>query len=439
MLLFLPLFLLQPPAAEPLDRVRLANGSAFEGVVRGELPGGGLRFQVVRREPGRPTAAVTLLLDKSEVAGVDRVSDEQRKRTLERLAKLDPDGRGERSRMDGVALAPAPWPGPGAKPAVRYESESFALVSRAPEEVTRRAAVRLEDLFTAFRRFGPPRPAGARRTEILLAGSAEEYRELVAGRPELAALAARHPALYDPSGPRVLCGSDLAQIGAKLAAHRLAHAQQFATVARYEDDVRRLYKGHPAELNRFLEGAAREKRRLAAADRANDAAFAAATRRLFALLFHEAAHADAAAAGPPLPRWLDEGLAQLFEAAFVEAGELQAGRPDPARLARLQAWLAGKGGAPLPLAELLRAGPVSFLAAHAADAAAADRAYLTSWGVASYLLLERRLLGTEARGRYAAALAAGADPVAAFESLTGEPLEVTEAKWKAYVRSLPGG
>ena len=37
-----------------------------------------------------------------------------------------------------------------------------------------------------------------------------------------------------------------------------------------------------------------------------------------------------------MPRWLNEGLAQIFETAIIEAGELRVGHADAERLARVK-------------------------------------------------------------------------------------------------------
>src|SRR5262249_13856369 len=149
------------------------------------------------------------------------------------------------------------------------------------------------------------------------------------------------------------------------------------------------------ELERHLLLIRQERRRVWEADRANVAKFDAETARLFALLYHEAFHAYTATfVYPPLPpdqvrakkgtgelpRWLNEGLAQGFGPAVAEAGELRADHADAARLALVKERLKGKSGAGLvPLADLLTGGKEAFVAHHADQRAAADRAYLTSW------------------------------------------------------------
>ena len=153
--------------------------------------------------------------------------------------------------------------------------------------------------------------------------------------------------------------------------------------------------------------------------------FNEATARLFALLYHEAFHAYVATfVYPPLkaddvragkgtgelPRWLNEGLAQIFETAVVEVGELRADRPDPDRLQRTKDRLKGKnGGALVPLGDLLTTGRDAFLATHADQKLASDRAYLTCWALGHYLTFDRRLIGTDAFNKYLVAMNGGGD------------------------------
>lgn len=446
-----------PPglAPWPFDELTLTNGGAFHGLLIDDLPQG-VRFQVVRRAPGRPTVTLTLWFDRAEVAGVKKLSDADRAVLREKLASLDRDGSGERARMDALELEPADWPG-RPRAAKRYASDQFVLISGAADEVTRRAAVRLEQIYTAFTRLLPPRVAAGERTTVYLAGTADDYRALLGptAGPVL------NPAVYDPAGRRILCGSDLRRLGDELAAARLGHTQQLAGIARYEADIRQLYKGARADRERFLAAAADQRKRVWAAERANDRAFDAATARLFALLYHEAFHAYTRTfVYPPLPatdvragrgtgelpRWLNEGLAQMFETAVIEAGELQVGLADKGRVEKVRLLLAGKplvpGGATglVPLPDLLRTGKDAFLAAHRADQAESDRAYLTAWGVAAYLAFDRALIGTKAFDAYLVEANGGADPVAAFEALVGQDVPAFEVALRAYLdRLLPDG
>lgn len=432
-----------PPLGQtiwPFDVVYLKNGSQFQGLLIAEEPDG-YTFRVVRRRPGRPTSTMTTFFTRAEVQRIQRLSEAERAILRERLAELDPAGHGEQQRMEAVELITDDWPGlPGQ--AKRYESEHFILISAGSEELTRRIAVRLEQLYAAFVRFFPPRHVEGSATRIWLAVSEEEYRLLLRelGLPPLL-----NPALYEPRTNQIICGSRWRELGQQLQSARLHHSQQLAVLARQEAELRRLYRR--PELDRHLAVLERERKRIYQAERLNGQQFETATARIFPLLYHEAFHAYIntfvycplppeqvrAGRGPgELPRWLNEGLAQVFESAVLEAGELRADAPQVERLHRMQDWLRGKpGGPPLALAELLTAGSRLFTTAHTDQKTLADRAYLTSWALAYYLTFTRRLLSGPEFQQYLTALNSGAEPRQAFCDWVGQPLDRFEKQFYA--------
>jgi hypothetical protein len=438
----------QPPAGLSnwsFDELTLKNGAKFQGMILAETADG-VDFRSVYRVPGRPTVTLTSFFSKGEIAGVARLSKADRDALGERLAELDPTGEGERRRMESLELVPAEWPGRAAG-ARRYDSDYFVLVCTGTEELTRRSAVRLEQIYAAFARFLPPTAKGARPTQLMLATDPDEYKALLGPAGEANLL---NPAVYDVTHNRILCGSELKRLGDDLQSARVHHAQQLAGLERYEGGLKKLYKGK--ELADYREAVAAERKKIHLADANNGGKFDTATARLFALLYHEAFHAyvttfvypplkpDEVEAGKgtgELPRWLNEGLAQVFETAVVEAGELRADHPDKERLARVKDWLKGKPGGPLvPLSDLLATGRDTFLASHADQAAATNRAYLTSWALAYHLTFDRRLIGTEAFRKYLIAVNAGGDPRRAFAALVGQELPAFEKDWHAYLSRL---
>jgi hypothetical protein len=260
--------------------------------------------------------------------------------------------------------------------------------------------------------------------------------------------------VYDVATNRILCGTELKRLGDELQSARVHHGQQLAGLDKYESNVKKLYKGE--ELIRYKNMIAAERKRVSKADVNNGRKFDEATARLFTLLYHEAFHAYVATfVYPPLkaedvragkgtgelPRWLNEGLAQIFETAVVQAGELRADHPDPDRLQRAKDWLKRKnGGALVPLGDLLATGRDAFLATHADQKLASDRAYLTCWALAHYLTFDRRLIGTDAFKKYLIALNGDGDPKQAFAALVGKDLAAFEKDWHTYLAQLqPNG
>jgi hypothetical protein len=428
------------------DELTLTNGAKIQGLLLDEFPDGKIRFQSVTRLPGRPTVTLTSFFFKPEIASVKKLSEADRAVLKERLAELDPSGKGERKRMESLELVAVDWPD---KPnsGKLYKSDYFHLISTGSEELTRRSAVRLEQIYTAFARFLPPTAKPDSPTTIWLATDKDEYKTLLGPLGETLLL---NPAVYEPDKNRVVCGNDLKQLGTELQAAQIHHSQQLVSLDKYEREVRKLYK--PDELKRYLSQIDMERNRVAGADIVNGQKFNEATKRIFAVLYHEAFHAyvgtfvypplkpDDVKAGKgtgELPRWLNEGLAQVFETAVVEAGELRADCPDRERLNRMKDWLKGKnGGSLVPLSDLLLIGKDAFLTSHVAQKAAADRAYLTSWALAYYLTFERRLIGTAAFNKYIATVNSGGDPRKAFSQLVGQELLAFERDWHAYLLKL---
>ncbi|HEY7153099.1 MAG TPA: DUF1570 domain-containing protein, partial [Gemmataceae bacterium] len=192
----------------------------------------------------------------------------------------------------------------------------------------------------------------------------------------------------------------------------------------------------PVELRTLL---ADKRREIDAAEAHNKATFNRAQRRLLQRLFHEAFHAYLLNfVYPPrdgeLPRWLNEGLAQIFETAVFEVGELRIGHADKERLDAVRVALSKD--ALLPLADLLRCGAKQFQVAHDGDKQVSDRYYLASWALAFYLTFDRKVVGTPALDAYVRDLKRGTDPLDAFRTLTGQPLSKFEKDFQDYLKHL---
>jgi hypothetical protein len=398
------------------DIVYLKNGRSLQGLLQAQTPTE-IQFRCVNRKPGSHTVVIPTTLQRAEVDHLDLLADKDRELLAERLKALDPTGKGEAARMASLEFKTVPWGKDGKTKALRFESTHFTLESNAAEDIVRRAAVQLEQIFAAYGRFLPPRCDSGQPTTILLAQSLADYRALAQeqGHPVL------NPALYDGARNLVLCGTDLQVVGEKLEKARQKNQRLLSEAKDKEAELLKIFKGKvPANLLKPIQDCRQEVDRVT---KENDDLFQAETRQLFRTLYHEAFHAYLAnfvypPAEAEVPRWLNEGLAQIFETSFIEGGELRVGHADKVRLAEAQTAL-GRNQV-VAMADLLRATPKDFVVQHASDRQTSDRYYLTSWAVAFYLTFERRLLGTKAMDEYVHALKHGTDPLQAFQVLVGQ-------------------
>jgi hypothetical protein len=441
--LFCPLVLLSDepirPAKWSFDVLHLKNGSTLKGLLLEESQNR-IRFQDVRQHPGRPTIIFTMSLPRKEIEKLDKLSSEDREILKGRLQELDPNGNGERARMEKLDLKHIDWKGKP-KSALRYESDFFILSASASEELVRRSAVRLEQIYTAYLRFLPPKETESPPSSIWLIDSQPEYEKLLKseGRKFL------NPAFYDPKANRiVVCVSDLKKLGDELDRFRKDCSKLSEELDSQEAELRRLYSSKKPELIRHLQPIQEMRKNIAAAEKQNDALFNKATKQHFKVLYHEAFHAylgtfvfpssgSRKEIGEP-PRWLNEGLAQIFETAVLEAGELRIGHADPERLTGVKELL--KKGQIIPVRDVLTSGAKEFIVIHGGDRLGSDRIYLTSWALASYLLFEKRLIGTSALDEFVSQLNKREDPIAAFTKLVHQPLEEFEKGFHSYIQRL---
>jgi hypothetical protein len=437
-----------PPAGEwKYDVIYRKKGDPVRGLVLEQTPAS-VKIRSITRKPGAATLLFTHVVPRAEVARLSLLSAGEREQLKERIEALKRErdlladhlralggrGKGAPPPADLLDLQPAAWPGDPKAEAYGYQSAHFKLVARTSPELARLAAIHLEQIYDAYARYLPPRAAEAAPTTILLTGSLAEYQALARSR----GLNLFNLAFYDPSRNQVVCGSDLERLRDELEKGRAYHAGLLQKVEERKAELTKAYKGVavPKEL---LAPLAEAKASIDAAEERNARAFARAREKLFRRLYHEAFHAYLGTFVYPskdgsLPLWFNEGLAQIFETAVVEVGELRVGRADRERWEAMRQAL-GRDTF-LPLADLLRSGPKQYQVAHASDRQVSDRHYLAAWALAFYLTFEARLLGTPALDDYVRAVDRGVDPLPPFQDLVGQPLARFEKDFLLYLRRL---
>ncbi len=422
------------------DELELRDGSTRRGMVISESTLE-IEFAEIVRPPGKPMFAVIRPVALEQVARKVLLTGSDRARLVGRFQQLRNRARIEAGRMEDVNLTSAQI---GDRQGWAYAGPWFLLESTADETMVRRCVVRVEQIFRAYRQLLPPRSTQRTGLRLLIFGSTDEYqRQLRESGLDIAG-----PAWFSKTRNLVAAGGELNAFQRRL---QQTQAQN--------DEVRRQYKdlksSFPERLASLIQqmkqrgysaaqieqevkfrSAAWQREydeamsRLDLAAVQNEAAFAEVAGQMFAQLYHEAFHAyvDNYACPPgqaDFPHWLNEGLAQIFEAGQVEADSLRIDAPHRARLAQLQQEL--RSAPPLPLREILQADEQTLL--NPASDRSAQRYYLYAWGLAYYLafednrwrpaVLDAFLTNEEAFG-----------PAARFTRLIDMPLDKFERRWR---------
>jgi hypothetical protein len=240
-LLGLPLFLAAEPAPPTgewkLEVLHLKNGRTVRGLVVNETSAT-IDFENIRQNPGRPTVHIFTRYARDEVERIERLGAKEHEQLAARLKGLDPEG--EKKWEQALELKPAPWRNERAG-GLAYKSEHFLLISDAREDIVRRAAARLEQIYGAYTRFLPPRRPAGEPTTIRLVQSLQEYQAIL--REEKQNLF--NPGLYDPKRNQILCASDLERLGDDLQHAKEKHQHLLGELKKQEAELRRLFQGNP--------------------------------------------------------------------------------------------------------------------------------------------------------------------------------------------------
>lgn len=440
----------EPPGGEnwKFDIIHRHRGEPLKGLVV-EQSAKTVKVRCITRKPGSPTLVFTESIPREEISRMellekdDRILLENRLEVLkqerdtltDQLRLLNPaSSKGKASGpSDVVDLRQAPWPGNGSRKAYSYESTYFKLLADTGAELAQLAAIHLEQIFAAYARSLPPTTRTASPTLILLTASQAEYQAQAKER----GLQLFNPAFYDPNRNEVVCGSRLEGMYQELRAIRDHHERLRASIKDRRAELQKVYRGKiPPELLAPMIDA---EKRMDAAEKRNQILFDRQRVRFFQRLYHEAFHAYlktfvSSPGDGSLPIWLNEGMAQIFENAIVEIGELRVGHAEPERLTALRGSLAR--GTLLPLADLLQSGPKNFQVAIPSDQQVSDRHYLASWALAHYLSFELQLMGNSKLKDYCRSLQRGTDPLLAFRDLVGKPIPEFEKEFLRYLSHL---
>jgi hypothetical protein len=430
----------------PTDIVTMKDGRRLGGLIRHEDKRFVELVEVVRK-PGRPMGLLVRWIPLERIARIQRLDQPQRRQLQARIRRFRNRTQIAAALHQQIELSTRKLQ---AIRYLHYDGPWFSLDSTADEELTREAIVRTEQMFAGFRTFIRPQMRPTRPMRIILLSTQEEYLAYQLRDK----LTIKNAAYFDPNRNEIVAGGDLASLNARLIEIRKHHQEMLDHYKRLEEELRQKLiqltemfraQGADEEKLRQVRTAARRQWRemveqqelkIRQAERDNDAVF----QEKFRVLYHEAFHAyldnyvyDKATY--EVPRWLNEGLAQVFENGLLDAGTLRLDAPDPAILAALQKEL--QSDRRLQLRDVLLAPDRQFLVGHGDTARRSDRLYVYSWGIAYHLMFNMHLLDSEAIERYLSAGGVGpSDPLRRFEALVDMPLGRFENEWRAAMLAL---
>jgi hypothetical protein len=423
--------------------VVLHDGRRFEGLIE-SADDTWLRLIQIHRSTGQPAALVVRTFERTVVAQTVRLPEADRAALAEAIAAVRHRAHIEAMRMEAVPLQRTAEKADS----FRYTGHWFVLESNLEEATTRRVCARLEQVFSAYRQFLPPRRRPPRPVQVMVYGSLAEYRV----RLERLGLRIPAPACFVPGENLVLAGSEMNRFAAEMA--RLRADQQ-----RLESELKALRKRIPQYLQQLARqmqadgassdmiGRATAARRqelekelavkeqeLQRVGRENERKFSQLTGQMFAHLYHEGFHAYLENFVYPqaefhVPPWLNEGLATVFEAAVLDGDTLRVDASHPQALKRLKADLAAAH--PLGLERLLGSDLSAFR-----EGQQSTLYYAYAWGLACHLTFELGLLGSPALDEYVRQAAAEVAPRERLERLVGIPLVDFESRWRRYIAAL---
>lgn len=379
----------------------------LEGLVVRQDPIGVELRQVIRK-PGRPTFIITVQIPEDQIDHVDQLDAGERQELLARLDRISRERRTRFARLKmldkpvpmgkdmvdpPLGLERADWPGdpPGSHRAWMHKGFRFTLLTTVRMDMAELCALQLDQVFIAYESLLPARLTGE-PVLVLLTSSLEEWQSLckTKGRNVL------NPAWYDMATGEVGFATDQARLDSRMEELRNSHSSKLTELAGRADDMRKAYGGKlPPEIQKSFDQALRSLKDTVTA---NERVMRQERDKLFARVNHEAFHAYLSRFVIPqgrgtVPPWLNEGLAQLFESALFEDGDLRADNADQDRVRKFRAdIIAGKD---MPLAELLTLPSGKFIVTGTEDQELSRRAYLTSWALCAWLVLERGCLRLE--------------------------------------------
>ena len=449
-------------AGQLRDILKLKSGEEHQGLVVSEDDKKVVFDLIVSGKNFSKTMLTQTTFPRDEIAELKQLSDTQRALARSQLASLDTQAKDDVQSEQNVKIESYEWDAkePGKKiQCKKVELDYFTLESDTNDDFMRKAAFRLGKVYGTYKQhFGMDRNQGS-KVKVIIFNSMEEYQAAIGGQ-------IKNPAFYAPDLKLISGGCDVARYEAEIAAIREYHVKldrqlealkrrinddrtniqalvnKFRDIANQGgkgltqegkammDDINSLKIKAQLEMGELEKKARNAQDEIYGINRHNDIFFNDYTKLMFATLYHEGFHAFLDNFLFPedqskiVPRWLNEGLAQYFEAARIEGSRFVLGQEDRNKMALLRKFK--KEGGLIPLDDIMMGGAADYMVHDITNLEHSTKNYLQAWLIVHWLG-ENNRLNKETLSAYVTALKEKKLPTDALPILSGVPNAQLEA------------
>jgi hypothetical protein len=482
-LILATLALLACPVLQDQDVIRLKDGTTRRGRIASETNQEVVLETLIKGSKGEVIGSGKVVLLKSEIESIERASEEVRRKTEERAKTFGERGVRRAEALNRIRPEPVQVDGAAG---LRVTGTFFILDSTCEMTFVKDMAYILEGIFGAYEKHMGVRRNAGRKVKVYILAGRDEYMRFQTRNYGGAALNPAHynlkdnfiaafnmiqkeeerrvlgeirrvEGLIETLKANVASESDrinrLAREIKQKVADTAAEArrairnanppdagERLRKVDQWEKENREAVKNQEAELQKELDDIRKAAREKIEANRKileqNEWVLVNQNRAMLEILFHEGFHAYAAnflweaREGVGAPRWLHEGMASYFERSAVEGGELVYGALHPAFSKILKEKLPRAG---LPrLEDILKSKPEMFIVTENSKEQVEQSTvnYAFCW-LLGHTLAER--MTAERTQAYVGEILGGADPVKAFEKLSGKSLRDVETELRTRI------
>ncbi len=360
---------------------------------------------------------------RGEVDSIKKLTDEQRAAALKDLNNAAKEEKRDKAAAQNIEIEPYSWQlknDPSKSVQVkRVQLTHFSIESDIEDDdLLRKLAYRLDKVFNAYQQYFGVDRNDAVKVRVMIFKSMEEFYASN-GTGML------NPAFYSPLDRQVLAGCDVKKYEMQIAEIRERHkkleielhdwkirveearADVRAQVSKAYDQVNAGGKGATAAGQAAMENIKQQEREwmldvgakekhvneiqdlIFQCNRHNDVVFGEVTQQMLSTMYHEGFHAFLhnflfeSEEALTVPRWLNEGLAQYFEAARLENGHFILGQDVREKMAILRKFRNAESL--LPLEKLVSGGAADYQVHEIANLERSTKNYLQAWLLTSVL------------------------------------------------------